>query len=86
MNHQPLTWKKITKSLDSLTLQPDEFLRRHPDVSRKQLASLIGCSLSTVNKWLAKNTSQRPSHKYLERLALAHLLKESPAAAQLLAQ
>jgi transcriptional regulator with XRE-family HTH domain len=86
MNHQPLTWKQITKSLDRLILQPDEFLRKHPEVSRKQLAGLLGCSLSTVHKWLAKNASQRPSRKYLERLALAHLLKESPAAAQLIAQ
>lgn len=60
-------WKML-RDHDLKQLNPQEFLQKW-SVSRKDLADLCDCSLSTVNHWFSKGGAEKIELKYLRRLA-----------------
>lgn len=74
-------WRNVATSLDALSMELAEFLALYPDITREQLSSIAGCEIATVNNWFAKGSTHRePTEAHKLRFAIAHWLKNEPAA------
>lgn len=52
-----------------------DFIEAHPQITRRQLARIAGCSVDTVNRWfMVGATAVTPTEQHLQRLAIAHWL------------
>lgn len=81
--NQPLThshnWRNVNRYLAGLSMELDQFMELHPDISREQLAEICGCTLPTVNNWFAEGSTHRePTGHHKLRLAIAHWLTQEP--------
>lgn len=65
--------KAITRLLDRLPMELEEFLTRYPDTSRQELADIADCSIDVVDHWFMEGASHRDPTKYHKlRFALYH--------------
>ena len=56
--------KAITRTLNSLAMELEDFLRHYPDTSRQELADIADCSIDVVDHWLMEAPNQRSPTKY----------------------
>jgi hypothetical protein len=67
--------------MQSIELTLEAFIELYPEMekNRKQLASIAGCKLTTVNHWFASGGSRRhPSKNHQLRLGLYHWFTIAP--------
>jgi hypothetical protein len=65
METQP---RQIINLINQMILPPEEFIQRHPDLSRAQIATIVGCKLRTVNGWFAPADRLTPNKGHLALL------------------
>lgn len=65
----PRHWEELSKFSQSMT--PDEFLS-HWDISLKEMAEIIGVSVSTVRHWFCRDSRSHPQSHHMLKLALVH--------------
>lgn len=68
-------WKVTLRRMGGYSMELDEFMKLHPDISREQLAEIAGCKIATVHNWFAEGSTHRePTEHHKFRLAVAHYL------------
>jgi hypothetical protein len=75
MNHTSLRqhWRSLKQFLTVAAMTPQEFLALHPELSRDQLAEIVGCHVDTVHCWFAAGAHHRdPNLTQKKLLGVAH--------------
>lgn len=67
-------WKALDSVFQACSqMEPSEFRKLYPGISRKQLARIAGCSIDTVDHWFMSGQNYRkPTEYHKLRLAIAH--------------
>lgn len=75
-------WKQLVETMDSCSMELEDFQKLYPSLSREQLARIAGCSVSTVNNWFVQSGKKKvcqPTEGQKLRFALFHWLRNEPS-------
>lgn len=63
----------MTRLLNRLPMELEEFLRHYPDMTRQELADVADCTIDVVDHWFMRGASHRDPTKYHKlRFSLYH--------------
>jgi hypothetical protein len=75
METQP---RQIINLIDQMILPPEKFVERHPELSRDQIAKIVGCKRRTVNGWFAPSDRLAPNKGHMALLWLYDRAMQAP--------
>jgi len=75
METQP---RQIINLIDQMILPPEKFIERHPELSRAQIAQIVGCKPRTVNGWFAPRDRLSPNKGHMALLWMYDRAMQAP--------
>lgn len=75
METQP---RQIINLIDRMILAPEDFIARHPDLSRDQIAKIAGCKRRTIDGWFAPSDRLAPKKGHMALLWLYDRAMQTP--------